>query len=1108
MTGVNRPTDDEQRRLAVRERRKNLLVDAGAGTGKTRLVVDRLLEMVAPEDDGDAYTLDRIAAITFTRRAAGELRLRIREEILLRLGGGSLSERRRERLGSALGMLDTAFVGTIHSFADRLLRLCPIEADLSPSYEIVEDEEEVVQEAYLEMLHSAQSGLLGKRFAGTELEARAAEVEATLVEAIEAHLRPQTEERDGYAIVGLDWFVRDLLKRRDHPEVEPAAARFDDASFRRAVREYLDLVRPLTDETKGERWMRRFAERLREVESSADPSSLFSLVQAIKAAVEGDSGLKKTIDFAAGPARDAWDVFHGGLSTDLTDPISRWMACRLVRIRPIAEAIYEGVKRRRGSVDTIDLLHKLAGLMRRDLRARAAYQALFDHVFVDEFQDTDPLQAEVVLFLAERDSIAKSWREVVVGAGRLTLVGDPKQSIYRFRRADVTMYEEIYGHIARQEGTLSVSLGDNFRSVEGLVDWFNARFASVLGTSGSRVLDGATGQVFYKKLTSFRGRTAGNAVHVLPLAVSPDVSANAADVRELEGEALAHYVRWLVEASGIECYDHQTKTNRRVRYRDVAVLALVTTQLHHLFAACDGLSVPYTAAGGTLFLRDPIHRQFILGLRALADADDGVAEAALLRPPFFSIDLWDVLQARAPAEASVDAAAAERGRAARDLVRQLRFERFDRSPGSTARRLLDETAFGRLVALGPNGEQRLRHLRELCVVLDHRAATDALDFDRVTALARSWIDWPVPLDPPRPIWTDAVQVMTVHQAKGLEFPVVVLWDVCGDWRSAERAPVFVVDRSRKQWALRVQGLQWEEPARTDLLERAQGHANFERKRVVYVAATRARDLLVVTHAPGTKFDKAEKYVHASLTGPGASVKVAQAYSRAQPPSWVLAPSVPPSPTVVRELEEQAHLVWDSAIAKARLPRFQPTSVSKQAKGELRFRPKDAPDQGHVDPKRREGRYGPLFGETVHRAIGLALTRKLPPIDAVRHTARMSGLDEHLDEAVADVARTLDALSSAGLSGSPALQLEYPVAIVEQGSLVSGYVDLVAIDGPSCSVVDFKTDRAPAAAARDSHPEYVAQVEAYVRMLSAAELPCVSAPRGGLLWTETGRLEWL
>src|SRR5262245_45285356 len=140
--------DQPQRDAALSERRRNVLIDAGAGTGKTTILVERLVEMLAPSAGEQPVPIERMAAITFTRKAAGELRLRIRERILSALAESDTAAESGERLRSALAALDTAYVGTIHSFADRLLRLRPVEAELSPSYEIAEDEGDLVHETY------------------------------------------------------------------------------------------------------------------------------------------------------------------------------------------------------------------------------------------------------------------------------------------------------------------------------------------------------------------------------------------------------------------------------------------------------------------------------------------------------------------------------------------------------------------------------------------------------------------------------------------------------------------------------------------------------------------------------------------------------------------------------------------------------------------------------------------------------------------------------------------------------------------------------------------------------------------------------------------------
>jgi ATP-dependent helicase/nuclease subunit A len=1103
------------REAAIAERRRNVLVDAGAGTGKTSLVVERFVDMVAPAGQGEPVPIERLAAITFTRKAAGDLRLRIRERLLATLAETGLAERRASQLRNALAGLDTAHVGTIHGFADRLLRLRPVEAELSPAYEIVEDEEELVRETYERLLHAVQNGSLESELAGTPDAARAAEAARTLLFALQAGIRSESDDTGWAARHGLDHLVAGFIGERDVPPPDAPGADFDAPAFRAAADEFIGLARPVTGSSRGALWLQRTARLLDRLRESTLPELI---LRELRAQIDrAPRGVTKHGTFAGDNAAwKVWKAFKDGgkdrapLRITLVAPANRWMATRLARLFPVVVTLYEKVKTRHQALDQLDLLVKLRDLLRDHPDVRGEFQRMFDHVFVDEFQDTDPLQAEIVLYLCEHAPAARAWEEVALRDGALTLVGDPKQSIYRFRRADVATYDRVRRLVLRHR-PLEVTLARNYRSLPPLIDWLNDRFDRVLGTStDGRPFDPDTGRVFHQRLAPGRAGTDGPAVHALPTSFGDGADHPVDEQRALEGQALARYLRWLVAASGVTVADPLDGRARPVRYGDVAVLAVTTYGLRPLFPALDAEGIPYASRGGTLFLGDPLHGQLLLGLRALADRDDGVAEAALLRPPFFAVDLADLALAAGAAEGDVDARVA-RVRQARELVRELRRSRFDRPPGATARDLLDRTAFARAVALGPNGRQRLARLRELCLVLEQRAAAEGLDYDAVTARARAWVAEPAQLDPPHPVGAEAVRVLTVHQAKGLEFPVVVLWDGMGQWNTRVDHAPWRMERDGRGWAMTLDGFEWEEPAGRALRETERRFLDAERRRVVYVAATRARDLLIVPRAPGAK---AGKHVCGDLLADveAGHVRELEPFVADAGAPWARAVPAPSqeAPVGVEELEREIAARWETIAAEAARPRFKPASVSEEAAGSLR----EAED-GLVPPaarKPRPGRFGPVFGSVVHEAIGLVLKDPdLPAAAAVRTATEHLGLDEHLEEAASDVTRAIEALRAEGLFRQPGteLQLEYPVAAAVQGGLLlGGYIDLIAVASGQITVLDFKTDAPPGERVEDTYPDYVIQVSTYARLLGAAGAAAPERVRRGLLFAAEGQIRWL
>jgi ATP-dependent helicase/nuclease subunit A len=1110
--------DQADRDAATIERARNVLMDAGAGTGKTTLLVARFVELLAPRDGSPGYPIERLAAVTFTRRAAGELRLRIREGILRAIADDATSDARRARLRTALGGLDAAWIGTIHSFADRLLRLEPMACNLSPDYEIMEDSDALHLETWHELLAASERGLLPKVVDGRVAPNVAEEAQATIIDALRVGLAAETVQYEFNDVWGLDALVSGFINRRDSPPNHTQAVPEPDfAAFAQTVKEFVKLVKPAGEASSAARFLKRAAKTLAALSEEAPPVEVFRVVrELIKASPDGITMKGHFKEDKAG--WEAWKAWDQGVKVDgevlptyqarLQAPYARWMAVRLMRTFPVVVAVFEVLKNRRQVVDQVDLLLRLRDVLQAQPAVRARYQSLFAHLFVDEFQDTDPLQAEVLLYLCEDGQQAKHWKDVVLVPGKLTLVGDPKQSIYRFRRADVQMYDDVRRKVA-ESPCLSVSLRANFRSTAPLIDWFNHRFEEVLGhAEDGNPFDASTGAVFHAPLAATPKSPEGAQAPVWQLAIEPE-DHRAGPARRFEAEAWARYFKWLVETRKAEVRDAFSGALRPVRYGDIAVLAHVTTNVHLLLEAFDRLGVPWSARGGTLFLEDPLHRQFLLGLRALANRDDGVAEMALLRPPFFAIDLTDIALERVedcPPEVKARMAAV------RELIKSLRRRRFERSPGDTARDLLESTGFGRFVALGPNGAQRLERLREMCFLLDRVAFESRLDFDVATARVRSWaIDEPPQFDAPHPVASEAVQVLSIHQAKGLEYPVVGLWDAQAKWTPQRDGAAWLVSRSGDEWAISLNAFKWSEPEASTWADREHAYAAAERRRLVYVAATRARDGLVIPRA-GTSPSPASFVADMLLAdAPTGTVEALDSWVEGQPePEWARAKGgptferLPPAGTWA-EAEQEA---WRRAAKQAETAFMSPVAVSVEAHRVVEaMRAEDEDEVAEPPEKSREGRFGKAFGTTVHRALALALQdAALSADEAVRRAGAESGLTRNLTEAVEDVARTLVTLAAAGVrrGATDEWAVEYPVAWPKDEKLLGGFIDLLATRD-RWRVIDFKTDAKPAGDPLAALPHYVEQVRTYARILEQGGLAPPGTVEAALLFTQDGSM---
>ena len=885
---------------------ESIVVEAAAGTGKTSELVARIVEVLAR---GDA-AVDRILAVTFTEKAAGELKLRLREGLERARhavadagasdgpGDGARGDRavatvdaeaagagstRLQHLDGAIAHLEEAQVSTIHGFCADLLRERPVEAGVDPRFEVLDDgaAQRIFREAFEGWLQDA----LDDPPPGVRRALRRRSTPFRLEESPAGDTGPTDRlRRAAWQLAEWRDFVRPWRRERF-----PREAIIDQ------VVAHLTEFAQLTDKVADRRRDRLFL--------ATQPAR--ALVQAIRAtdAVrprrrDYDGIEAQLVELAANrdftqPRRGAGTRYGEGVAradvldrhTKIVDVLQQFvrvadadLAAHLQQeLRDPIER-YDRLKIEAGRLDFVDLLLRARDLVRDHDDVRHDAQRRYARIFVDEFQDTDPLQAEILLLLASGDPDERDWRRVTPGVGKLFLVGDPKQSIYRFRRADVGVYRQVTAQLARR-GVPHVALSTSFRAVQAIQRLVNRAFAPLMGAAedadgGGRPPAREDGAVRpgYVPLTPHRpDEPSQPSVVALPVP-SPYGYRGRVTGRAIETslpDAVGAFVDWLVRESGWTVTERQAasavgaaRTERvRVDARHVAVLfrrfdswgADVTRPY---VDALEARGIRHLLVGGRSFH----DREEVGALRAALAAiewpDDELSVFATLRGPLFAIDDESLFAYRHrfrrlhPFRIPAEAAAGEVDVAERflpiadalDLLGRLHRRRNHVPIASTVGRLLEETRAHAAFVMQRAGEQVLANVLQLGEMAREYEAGGGLSFRgfvehlRDEAAERQAGEAPILEE-----GSDGVRIMTVHGAKGLEFPVVVLGDPTA--RLYRTTAGRFIHSASGLCALRLAG--W---SPLDLLDHQDEEVERDREegvRLAYVAATRARDLLVV-----------------------------------------------------------------------------------------------------------------------------------------------------------------------------------------------------------------------------------------------------------------------
>jgi len=459
------PDDDASARQRIRESLdESLIVEAAAGTGKTSELVRRIVGVLR---SGRAQ-VENIVAVTFTRKAAGELKLRLRHALDEARESASGPEE-RAALERSAARLEGARIGTIDAFCAQILRERPVEAGVDPDFQVLSERDRSLFR------------LAFRRW----LESHLAESGPGLRRAIE---RCAASWNDSPAARQLEFAAWKLAEQRDSSapwdrppgfELETAANGILDLLRRlagllaRASSPKDNLVADLRPAAELMNWI----ERGRVIDTIVLEGRFLQLGREL-----GDRRRKRTGRgvFGDGVARQDVIEARDRLLFAIDDLNRIGGADLAVSLRGEMQDLLEGyetLKREHGCLDFLDIQIRVRDLIKSNAAVRAHLQERFTHLFIDEFQDTDPLQAQILILLSADDPAASDWTAVTPRPGKLFLVGDPKQSIYRFRRADVILYQHIRSTLAGR-GVGLVCLGRSYRSVRPIQQPLNLAFAS------------------------------------------------------------------------------------------------------------------------------------------------------------------------------------------------------------------------------------------------------------------------------------------------------------------------------------------------------------------------------------------------------------------------------------------------------------------------------------------------------------------------------------------------------------------------------------------------------------------------------------------------------
>lgn len=837
---------------------QHICVTAGAGSGKTRVLVGRYLEILHKTDAKP----NEIVAITFTEKAAAEMKERIASE----LNKGQNTEGIQEQMS-------VAPISTIHAFCSRILREFPFQAGVPANFGILQGIDQklllqkTVQDELKEIATNAADAERNVLTCSLRRYGSRKQLEEFLSKMVEQREVVERLKREVYGGHSNAEIRRELWGVEDKPDIEEWL-RCLNAVLKVARGKNAPAVRELTEQLEQENQ-----------ETEQRGSVILDILSQIAYLIRTKSGTFAKKDFLGLGVKtigiESESDFLMSASETLKEMLSDDNDFLIDTTRDVLhlytriERAYRHAKLAQGQLDYPDLQLKLRDLLKNNAEIRERLQARYRYFMVDEYQDIDPLQEELVMLLTDN-----------LNAANLFIVGDAKQGIYGFRGADIRVFNQTRKKMEVMQGA-SIRMEENFRSLRDVVGFVNVFFLNLMGGGNESEFEVAYQQLVQGRPTpaevSANTPEAQGKIEII-LGQKGDDAVN-------ENELIAKRIKSLI-AEGFQVWDKDSDKLRRIQYGDIAILIRSRTHLPDIESALLEAKVPYLTTGGIGFYQ----RQEIYDMWNYLHVLDGAAEgdvslAAVLRAPFFGIsddelyeislqkgnNFWEKAEARLQSAPTVN----PRLQIAMDCLKRQR-ELAKRIPvNQLLLTIVNDTGMIGTLATGRQGPQRWANYQKLLDLArnferdaDTPTLTSFIEFLRIL-IDEDLREGQAPVQ----LGDKAVNIMTIHAAKGLEFPVVIL-------PGLHRAPrddsePFIDEEIGIGFSPRDpnKGYAKTEPSIVTVMkERAKAKKEAEKKRLFYVGATRARDRLILAgsqEASGNRRNRLEwLYTHLDVPDDG------------------------------------------------------------------------------------------------------------------------------------------------------------------------------------------------------------------------------------------------